>query len=162
MADSVSTTSITNLDASPSIRANSYIHGGGSKSYTGTCEGTAAAAAGSTYRMFRVGSWMRPSGLSYSVDAGSVGAVDIGLYDPLVSGGALVHTSVLAQAFSTDTAKLNQGILKPAGNIDKAEKRIWELLGLATDPRKEYDVAITVTAAVGNAITHTLKGEFAQ
>lgn len=160
MADSVSTTSITNLDASPVIRPGSWVHGGGIKQFAGTCEGTAAAAAGSTYRMFRVNSGMRPRSLAYSVDAGSVGAVDIGLYD--INGGALVHTSVLAQAFSTDTAKLNQGVLKPAANIDKVEKRLWELLGLSADPVKNYDVTITVTAAVGNAITHTLSGDFSQ
>lgn len=158
MADSVSTTAITNLDASPQIRPGSWVHGGGGREYIGTCEGTAAAATGSTYRFFRVPSGARVSSLSYSVDALSAGAVDIGLYDTLANGGAVVAKSILASLFSTDTAKLNQGILKPAGDIANGEKRIWELLGLPVDPIKQYDVTATVVTAIGNAGTHTLKG----
>lgn len=162
MADSVSTAAIAGLDASPPVRPGPWVHGGGIKQYAGTCESTAAAAAGSTYRMFRVNSGMRPRSLAYSVDAISAGLVDIGLYDTVANGGAQVHVSVLGQAFSTDTAKLNQGVLKPGADIANAEKRIWELLGLASDPDKTYDVTITVKTLLGNAGTHTLSGDFSQ
>ena len=36
----------------------------------------------------------------------------------------------------------------PAGGIlTNGEKRVWEALGLTADPHKEYDLALTLTAA---------------
>lgn len=158
MADSISTTAITNLDASPQIRPGSWVAAGNFRSFVGTLEGSAAAAAGSTYRFFRINSGARVSSLTYSVDALSAGAVDIGIYDTLANGGAVVAKSLFASTFSTDTAKLNQSVLKPAGDIANAEKRVWELLGLSADPMKQYDVTATVVTAIGNAGTQTLHG----
>lgn len=161
--DTKSSTAVANLDASPSIRPSSWVHGGGAGEFAGTIECSTAASVGSVYRMFRVKSGARATSIRFSADASSVGTVDIGLYDvATVNAGAAVNSSIFASALSTNPAVLNSEVLKPAGDIANIEKRIWELLGLSADPYKEYDVAITPVATLGNAGTLSLSGRFVQ
>jgi hypothetical protein len=160
--DTKSATAVSNLDAAPSIRPGSWVHGGNGNEFVGTVEASGPSSVGSVYRMFRVRSGDRPSSIKYSCDTTSVGTVDIGIYDTAANGGAAVNTSLFASAISTAPALFESQVLKPAGDIANSEKRIWELLGLPQDPFKEYDVAITPVATLGNAGTHTLKGTFAR
>jgi hypothetical protein len=159
--------SITNLDASPVLRPGSWMHGGAIKLFSGTVEAVDGDSIGSIYRMFRVGSWMRPEAVILANDALSAGTGDVGLYRTTVEGGAVVDADFFASAVSMAAAgKSTNGTNvtvesdSTAMNIDKAEKRIWEVLGLTVDPNLEYDVAITLTAAAGAAGTVTLRGTF--
>ena len=52
-----------------------------------------------------------------------------------LSGGALNGTDITFEAAAA------------GGLITNAEKRVWEALGLTADPFKEYDIALTLTAA---------------
>ena len=40
------------------------------------------------------------------------------------------------------------------------EKSLWQALGLAADPGKQYDIAVTLTAAAGSAGTIALKMQY--
>lgn len=164
----VKSTSITNLDATTAIRGNSWVHGGGAKHYAGTVETVLADGTGSTYRFFRVGSWMRCINLSLFNDALSVGTVNVGLWKPAVEGGAVVDADFFASAVSVVAAANGTNITYESANaatnmgIDQAEKRIWEVLGLTADPNVEYDVVIQPATTLDLAGTLTLTGAFAQ
>src|SRR5215470_11308440 len=97
------TASVTNLDATPILRANPWVHGGNSKQFAGTIEAVNGDSIGSTYRFFRVGSWMRPVQLALYCDAITSAAGDLGLYRTAVDGGAVVSASLFASAQSIAT-----------------------------------------------------------
>jgi hypothetical protein len=155
------TTSVTNLDATPILRANPWVQGGNSKQFAGTVEAVNGDSIGSTYRFFRVGSWMRPVTLTLYCDALTGGAADLGLYRAAADGGALVDADLFASAQSIASANAT-GIQArfEADDVANVEKRIWELLGLTADPNLEYDVALTLTAGISASGTIALQGAF--
>ena len=155
------TLSITNLDATPILRANPWVHGGNSKQFAGTVEAVNGDSIGSTYRFFRVGSWMRPVSLTLFCDALTGGAADLGLYRAAADGGALVSAALFASAQSVASANATGiSVRFEADDVANVEKRIWELLGLTADPNLEYDVALTLTAALSASGTLALQGVF--
>jgi hypothetical protein len=155
------TVSITNLDATPILRANPWVHGGNSKQFAGTVEAVTGDSIGSTYRFFRVGSWMRPVSLTLFCDALTGGAADLGLYRAAADGGAVVDADIFATAQSVATANATGLQVRfEADDIANVEKRIWELLGLTADPNLEYDVALTLTAGISASGTLALQGVF--
>lgn len=165
--DSKKTTAITNLDATPVLRAMSWYHGGALKSYVGTVEAADAASIGTVYRFFRIPSWARVESIHVMNDALSAGAMDVGLYKCAADGGAVVDADFFASAVAVSSANKATGgsnvaweADSTASNIDKVDKRIWEILGLTSDPQLEYDVAGTVTTALGAAGTISLRGTF--
>lgn len=165
----VKSSAITSLDTTPTmIRPGSWIHGGGLKSYAGYVPVADGDSIASVYRMFRVWSWMRPDSLILSCTALSAGAADIGLYKPAVEGGAVVDADFFASAQSLAAALVSTDVTYEAANaatnmgLNQAEKRIWEVLGLTSDPNVEYDVALTLTAASGAAGSVVLRGKFQQ
>jgi hypothetical protein len=158
------TTSITNLDATPIIRANPWIHGANARQYIGTLETITADDTGSRYRFWRIGSWMRPVAVSIFCDAMTAGAVDVGLYRTAADGGAVVDADFFGSAVSLATALNGTDITyeqaSTGEDISKAEQRIWEVLGLTVDPNLEYDVVASVTTAITAGGTLTLRGAF--
>src|SRR4051812_47729228 len=118
------TVSISNLDATPIVRANPWVHGGNSKLFSGTVEAVTADDTSSTYRFFRVGSWMRPVSLTLFNDAlGGASAIDLGLYRSAADGGAAVNSALFSTAVSlvaANTAGVN--IRFEADDIANAEK----------------------------------------
>jgi hypothetical protein len=155
------TVSITNLDATPILRANPWVHGGNSKQFAGTVEAVNGDSIGSTYRFFRVGSWMRPVSLTLYCDALTGGAADLGLYRAAADGGAVVDADVFATAQSVASANATGIQVRfEADDVANVEKRIWELLGLTADPNLEYDVALTLTAGLTASGTLALQGVF--
>jgi hypothetical protein len=155
------TSALGNLDATPIVRANPWVHGGNAKQFAGTVEAVNGDSIGSTYRFFRVGSWMRPVSLTLFCDAIASGAGDLGLYRTAADGGALVSAALFASAQSIATAiTAGANIRFEQDDIANVEKRIWELLGLAADPNLEYDVTLTLTAATTAGGTLSLQGAF--
>ena len=155
------TVSITNLDATPILRANPWVHGGNSKQFAGTVEAVNGDSIGSTYRFFRVGSWMRPVSLTLFCDALTGGAADLGLYRAAADGGAVVDQDLFSTAVSVASAiTTGTNIRFEQDDVANVEKRIWELLGLTADPNLEYDVALTLTAALTASGTLALQGVF--
>jgi len=71
----------------------------------------------------------------------SVNDFDIGLY----KDGAVVSVNLFADALDISSA----GAKDPLANVAVANwgKRVWELLGLATDPGCEYDIVATLNVA---------------
>jgi len=128
-----------------------------------TVEVTNGDSIGSTYRMLRVKSSDRMSSLQIFCDAITSAAADVGLYDIAANGGAVVDADFFASAQSIATAiTVGTNILHESGVVDisEVEQAIWQLLGLTSDPNKEYDVALTLTAAATATGTATLLGRY--
>jgi hypothetical protein len=139
---------ITGADASPPTNANSYVSAGIMRESVGVVETLAADDALSVYRLVRVPSSARLSSLMIATDAiTGATAADIGVYQTAANGGAVVD----ADFFATDvnisaaaTVFTDYLLEATATDLDKVEKRLWELLGLTADSFRDYDIAVTV------------------
>lgn len=156
-------TAITNADALPVDKTSPHLTHGRLREAVGTVEAAAGDSIGSTLRMARVPSWARISDIGLLNDALGLNVTgDIGLYRTAADGGAVVDADLFASLVDLNTAR--QGAPADvtteatATNIDKIEKRLWELLGLTEDPKIMYDVVVTIAgAAVVSAGTVSLK-----
>lgn len=109
---------------------------------------------GSVLRFVRIPSNARIVDLRLFNTAVTAGAGDVGLYQTAGNGGAVVDADFFSAAASIATASAGTSVafgnlLSPANR----DKRVWEALGLASDPGRDYDVAITLTAATTAAGT---------
>ena len=152
--ENLKSSAITNADATPVVLSNSRVAGGGVRESVGTKQAAASASIGSTYRLARVPSNARVSELLLSNDAfDTTGAADIGLYD--IKDGAVVDADLFASAALLTAVQKNVDVTHESDvfGVEDAEKTVWEALGLTADPYKEYDVALTLTAANGAGAT---------
>ncbi len=143
-------TLITNADATtPTLSA---AHLGGLQRPVGVVEVAAADDDTSVYRFFRVHSSDRIHQLLLLNDAITAGtAYHVGLHQTAANGGAAADEDLFATSVDLSSARVAPlDVLHEALNIDKAEKQIWELLGLSSDPGRDYDVTMT-GATVGSA-----------
>lgn len=157
-------TLITNADAAPAVMAPAYQAHGRLREDIATVEVASGDSSGSTYRMVRVWSGWRISELIADTDdIGTTGAADVGLYDIAAAGGAVVDADFFASALVWNAGALaNQNITHESGVVDLPNygKRLWEQLGLASDPKKWYDIAATLTGAADAGGTFTLRARY--
>jgi hypothetical protein len=100
-----------------------------------------------------------------SCDAITTCAGDVGVYQTTDNGGAAVDVDFFASAQSLAAALANSDVTHEADAADAGagygladvEKQLWQALGLTADPCRDYDVAVTLTAAAGSAGTVGLK-----
>lgn len=154
---------ITNWQAVPVVKMDPYQAGGRSRSVSGTLTLTSAqvtaAAAGDTWAMVKVPTRARVRGVKVTSDALDTGsgkalAVDLGVY---LDGqpGVLANTSsdVLwlsaATTFQAAVLGVDQSLAIVAS---KKGKRLWDLIGLASDPGGVFDIAFKVTTAAGGTV----------
>jgi hypothetical protein len=90
------------------------------------------------------------------------GAADVGVYQTAANGGAVVDADLFGSAVSIASALAGTDVTHESGvfTIDKVEKQLWELLGLTADPKVDYDIALTLTAAAAAAGTVALSVEY--
>lgn len=160
----IKSTAVTNNNATPRTINASGLDGGtvvravnGLVTLTsGNTEAATLAAGASTYRVGKIKSsdFIDRVRIDTTADMGTTTVVDVGLYNTLAhsSGGTVVDQDFFASSLSLkDGALSNTDITFEAGAagglITNAEKRVWECLGLTTDPGLEYDVALTLTGA---------------
>lgn len=108
----------------------------------------------SVLRIVRIPSNARIVDLRLFNTAITSGAADVGLYQIASNGGAVVDADFFSAAASIAAASAGTSVafgnlLSPANRA----KRVWEALGLAVDPGRDYDVALTLTAATTAAGT---------
>lgn len=173
----IKSSAVTNANAIPRVQNTVGLEGGtlvravnGLVTLTsGDTQAATLAAGASTYRVGKIRSddFYHQLRVVTTADAGTTTVVDIGLYDLLTNanGGAVVD-----QNFFCDSLSLKDGAIVTTGSgvnasdqtfeggaagslITNAEKRVWECLGLTTDPGKEYDVALTLTGACDGTAT---------
>lgn len=156
-------TFVTNADATPADLSGAYLAHGRLREVVGTIEAANGDSIGSTYRLGRVWSGARVCEVLLSCDAITSGAADIGIYDIAANNaGAVVDADFFASAQSIAAALKDSNVTHEAGvyDIDDVEKRLWEGLGLTEDPKKWYDVVVTLTAATTAAGTISLKTRY--
>ncbi|CAM4031936.1 hypothetical protein [Ectopseudomonas alcaliphila] len=162
-------TAVTAGDAFPQTNTNQKIHGGRLRESLGVVEAVSGDSIGSQYRLARVNSGDRISRVLLSCDAITTCAADVGVYDiASVNAGAVVDADFFASAQSLASALVNQDVTHEADAADAGagfgladvEKPLWQALGLASDPGKQYDIVATLTAAAGSAGTVALKVQF--
>jgi hypothetical protein len=145
---------ITNRDATPPVLSNDFL----AKSVVYHAAGVVTAAngdsIGSAYKFFSVPSNAYLISVILSNDAITSASATIDLYDTTVNGGAIVPTTgtkAISDAISIATAATDKFVLgsgsSPGYTNANSEKRVWEILGLSSDPNKVYDVVMTLTAA---------------
>lgn len=160
---SLLSTQITNRDASPKVLSNARLTKGVIMEAVGTVEATAADDIGSKYTLLSIPSNARMSDLLLTCDSlGTAGAADIGLYDTTLNGGAVVDADFFASAQALTSALSKTSVLHESAVFGKedVEKPIWEALGLTEDPKKDYDVVLTLTTATIDAGTVSMHAQY--
>lgn len=148
---------ISALDTEPIVIPGGYLHGGPIRKSTGLVEVAAADSDGSVYRMCRLPSNAVIEAIEILNDA-IAGATDydIGVYQSLRNGGAVVDDDLFADTLDMTVARaLPLDAMFEKLDIDQSEKRLWELLGLSADPNREYDICVTgqtVGSAAGTVV----------
>lgn len=162
-------TAVTAGDTLPQTLTQQKIDGGRLRERVGFVEATATDSIASIYRLLRVNSGDRVSRLLLSCDAITTAVGDIGIYDiAAVNAGAVVDVDFFASAQPLTSALVNADVTHEADAADAGagfgladvEKQLWQALGLAADPGKQYDIAITLTAAATGAGTVGLKLQY--
>jgi hypothetical protein len=159
----VSSAPVANADAKPIVRNSAKVAEGEILGSVGSVALANGDSIGSVYRMVRIKSGCRINSLQLVCDAITSGAADIGLYQTAARGGAVVDADFFTPAQTIATA--TQGIQVAHGNILKAGSitlRLWEALGLSSDPGIDYDVALTLTAATTAGGNAALKCDYVQ
>jgi hypothetical protein len=152
-------TAVANANATPRVQNSVVIEHGPLK----RCQGFAVIANGdsiaSIYRIGRISSSANMDQIRLYGPATAGAIADIGLYDLLThtNAGTVVDVDFFASAQALTSALNGTDVTFEAaaagGVITNGEKRIWEMLGLTADPHKEYDIALTLTAAATAAGT---------
>ena len=153
-------TTITNLDASPSVVPNVSDSHGRVMQKCETIETAAADASGQDYRLFRINAQDRITGIQIHCDAISTGTdFDLGVY--AINGGAVVDVDAFINTESLSTAIAGDGVtldyLFYTKDVATIKQRVWEDAGVTTDPGNiQYDVALTSNTDVDGAGTISL------
>lgn len=164
--ENLKSTHIANATATPVV-LNTAALGAGAQLHesAGTVTVSAAANAGSTYRMCRVPSNARASQVLLSnASSGATGAANIGVYETDDNGGAAVAADLFGSAVAITSAQNHLDVTYESGQytLAESEKPLWEVLGKTKDTQREYDIVITLTADVVNATAMNLKVRFAK
>lgn len=152
----VKSTAISNADATPRIANSPYIDSGMARASVGKAAVAATDNVNSTYRTCRIPSNARINSIGLTNDAGgATGTVNIGLYRTAADGGAAVSASLFAAAKAVTAAQRDVEV-GAALAADK-EKRLWEYLGLTSDPGIDYDIVATLAQVVASGINLALE-----
>lgn len=149
---------VTAADAGTAVKKN--LTAGVLKECAGTLEAVSGDSIASVFRLARVPSNARISRVLLSCDAITTCAGDVGIYDvAAVNSGAVIDADFFASAQSLATALANTDVTHESGvfGVEDIEQPLWQALGLSADPGKQYDIAVTLTAAAGSAGTVSLK-----
>ena len=147
--EALSSTQISNRDASPQLLNDPGNSGGSVKQLIAKIETTTGKTSPSTYRFFQIPSNAVISSLKMWTDALSTSVVlDIGVYDTTENGGAAVTDNLFASGVDASSAIAGVEYRYSALDIDTAGKQLWDLLGLSADPGKCYDIVVTADATM--------------
>ncbi len=141
---------IASLEAGSLVASRNL--GGYIESQVASATKASSDSTNSYYRMLRVHSSWRIAGLALLTAAwGTSGSINIGIYETVANGGALVSAASFASAVDVSAAIANlTDVVAEAVAPDQLGKQLWERLGLAADPSKFYDIVVSA-ANIGAA-----------
>jgi hypothetical protein len=153
-------TAISNATANPSVANTPPRSPGRLVRVQEVITSAADDDATSVYRFFRVKSSDIVASVQIScADATTAGALNVGLYDTSENGSAVVDADLFASAFAlTNGPYSNTDITFESGEYTfaEAQKQLWEVLGLSSDPCKDYDVCAVVSTTFNGGPTSIL------
>jgi hypothetical protein len=159
----VNSTLVSNLAATPRVRNEPWNDARMKSTGVGILEVSTGEDAGDILRFVRIRSNAVVRAVWLSCDAiASAGAVNIGIYQTLENGGAVVDADFFASAQVVTTALSRAKVTHESGvyGIEDLDKPLWEALGLDADPGISYDIAATVTTDMGGAGTLCLEAVY--
>jgi hypothetical protein len=132
------------------------------KEVAGYVANAADDSSGAIHRFVRVPSNARISQVLLTTgDSTTAGNIDIGVYQTADNGSAVVDADLFASAFALTGGPFeNTDMTYESDEYTEAEsvKPLWEVLGLTSDPCREYDIAATITTTYnGAAVGQLLK-----
>lgn len=157
---------LTNYLATPRTETNAFLSGAFMREKVATLETAVADTTGDVLAFMTIPSGARVSSIELFNDAiTTTGSYDVGLYTVDAAG---TYTVVSAALFGSAVA-LTSAHVTPldvtyeatATNIDKIEKRLWELLALTVDPFAVYVIALTATDDTATAGTVCMRTRYA-
>lgn len=163
MTEAVKSVSITNLDTTltggPVRNSTGEGAEGQLRHVNDSCLVSAAAAAGSTYRIVRFPTNAKVKNVIFEAEAMGAGKFDLGVYysDSTVDGttvanqGAVISINFFATDIDCASAVARGGDVNQSTNypISKRNQPMWKALGLSVDPGGMFDLVATVhTTAV--------------
>lgn len=140
-----SSTQITNSDAQPKVLNSNKVHAGVLQESVAVIAKEAGDTDTHVFRFMRVRSSDRISAILIGNDAlTGCTDVDVGLYATAKDGGAEVDADLFYDGISIASAADYTIRTRDAATfgIEKAEQAIWQLLGLSSDPGREYDLTL--------------------
>jgi hypothetical protein len=150
-------TAVTNATATPPTTLNPVLNGSRLQEKIGVITPAADDTQASIGRFCRVPSNARISQLLFNAaDATTAGAIDIGVYQTAANGGAVVDADLFVSALDLAGGPyMNLDVTRESGEytIAESEKPLWEVLGLTSDPGREYDIAYTITTTFNGGPT---------
>jgi hypothetical protein len=145
----VNSTLIGNAVATPKVFTTSNQGVGRVFSAKSVATVSATQASGDTIRMVRVPSNARIDAVLLTTgDATTAGAIDIGVYQTVDNGGAVVDADLFASALALTGGPFTRSDQTwESTQYTYAESclPLWQVLGLTADPAREYDIVATVT-----------------
>lgn len=147
---STKSSTITNRDATPVVLTNNAISRGAQKRAVGVVASVSGDSIASKYFFCSVPSNAIIHSATVSApDIGTTLEFDLGLYRSTADGGAVVDADFFAAAVNVHGGALtkSQVMYSNVITVANSEMRLWQHLGLASDPNVIYDVVGTLTAA---------------
>lgn len=155
----VNSTWITNAVASPVVLTDANESVGVVKNAKSVATVSATQASGDTIRLVRVPSNARIDAVLLTTgDATTAGAINIGVWQTVENGGAVVDADLFASALALTGGPFTRSDQTwESGEYTYAEscKPLWEVLGLTSDPGREYDIVAEVSTT-GNGMGTTM------
>jgi hypothetical protein len=159
----VKSAAITNRDATPAVLNNARIVNSNIQRAAGIVNVANGDSIASKYLICSIPSNAIVSDIKATkAAAGTVGAGDIGLYQTTANGGAVVDADFYASAQSIVAALTKTSVVHESGvyPYTSMEQPVWQALGLTSDPVREYDLVMTLTAATDAASVVLFEVEF--
>jgi hypothetical protein len=155
-------TTITALDANPSVVPGVRDSHGRVMAKVETLETTSGDSAGQDYRFFRVNAQDRILSLKlFFDDCDSCTDSNLGIYE--INGGAVVDADCYADGQTLDGGNQYTGLElrfndATTADIALALQAVWEDAGVSADPgNKQYDLCLTSVSDISEAVTFTLQ-----
>lgn len=144
-------TGITNADSTPIVITNRTLVRAPVMSSVGVIAKAASDNDTSVFRAVRVPSNARIISINRANTAITAGtSYQIGVYETAQNGGAAVSAGLFAATQDLSAASTGTQSRYLASSVATGEQPLWQLLGLTSDPKKDYDICFTgVTAGTG-------------
>lgn len=153
----VNSTWIGNAVAVPSVLTDAAESVGIMREASSVATTLAAQSSGDTVRLVRVPSNARVSQVLVScADASTAGAINIGIWQTVENGGAVVDADLFASALDLSGGPYeNLDVTFESDEYTYAESALplWEVLGLAADPKRDYDIVAQVSTTFNGGPT---------